>query len=100
MPAGPQRLWLLTRTTRPGPMIATAIWVDGQPSTGGLATREHLAWTSLMGARVTPVVIAVSPELDHVRMTPAARDTIRKRLIALLAQADLGSQIEHIAGPR
>ena len=100
MPAGAQRLWLLTRTTRPGPMIATAIWVDGQPATGGLATRERLAWTSLTGARIAPVVIAVTPELDHVRLTPAARDAIRRRLIALLAQADLGSQIEGIAGPR
>jgi exosortase A len=100
VPGGPQRLWQLTRTTRPGPMIAVAIWVDGQPATGGLATRERLAWTSLVGARVAPVVIAVSPVLDHTRMTQAGRDTIRRRLISVLAEADLGSQIERIATQR
>lgn len=100
MPAGSQRLWRLTRTSQPGPMTAVAIWIDGRPAIGGLATRERLAWTSLTGARIAPVVIAVTPELDHVRMTPAAMDTVRRRLIALLAQADLGSQIERIATPR
>jgi exosortase/archaeosortase family protein len=99
MPAGPQRLWRLTRTTRPGPMIAIAIWVDGQPAAGGLATRARLAWTSLTGARIAPVVVAVSPELGPASMTPAAMQTIEDRLARLLAQADIGGQIERIVAP-
>jgi hypothetical protein len=97
--SGPQRLWWLTRTTRPGPMIAVAIWVDGRPATGGLATRARLAWTSLTGARIAPVVVAVSPELDHIRLTPDSRKAIEERLAAVLARADIGSQIAHIATP-
>jgi exosortase A len=98
--SGPQRLWWLTRTTRPGPMIAVAIWVDGRPATGGLATRARLAWTSLTGARIAPVVVAVSPELDHIRLTPDSRKAIEERLAAVLARADIGSQIAHFATPR
>jgi hypothetical protein len=99
MPAGPQRLWLLTRSTRPGPMIAVAIWVDGQPASGGLATRAHLARTSLTGARIAPVVVAVTPELDHTRMTAASVRTIEERLARMLAETDITSQIERIAAP-
>jgi hypothetical protein len=81
-------------------MIAVAIWVDGRPATGGLATRARLAWTSLTGARIAPVVVAVSPELDHIRLTPDSRKAIEERLAAVLARADIGSQIAHFATPR
>ena len=78
IPSGPQRLWRLTRTTRPGPMIAVAIWVDGQPATGGLATRVRLAWTSLTGARHrTGRGRGHARNWTTSRMTPAAR--IRSR---------------------
>ena len=100
LPGGPQLLWRLTRTTEPGPMIAVAIWVDGKPATGGFATREHLAWTSLAGARIAPVVVAVAPEMDHVRMTPASMKTIEARLAATLARADISKQIERVAATR
>jgi exosortase A len=99
VPSGSQRLWLLARTTRPGPMIAIAMWVDGQPATGGLAMRAHLARTSLTGARLVPVVVAVAPELDHIKMTPPAMQAVKERLIALLTRADLTSQIERVAVP-
>ncbi len=97
MPSGPQRLWRLTRTTRPGPMIAVAIWVDGQPAAGGLAMRARLAWTSLTGARIAPVLVAVSPEVDHIEMTAASAQMIEGRLAEFLAQADIGSQIARLA---
>jgi exosortase A len=100
MAAGPQRLWRLTRTTRPGPMIAVAIWIDGQPAAGGLATRAHLAWSSLTGARIAPVVVAVSPELNHVNMTSASAEAIEARLAGLLTQADIDGQVRRIAPAR
>jgi exosortase/archaeosortase family protein len=100
LPGGPQRLWRLSSTTEPGPMIAVAIWVDGKPSTGGLVAREHLAWTSLVGARFAPVVVAVAPELSHVRMTPASIKAIEGRLAATLARADISGQVESIAAAR
>ena len=80
-------------------MIAVAIWVDGQPAAGGLATRARLAWTSLTGARIAPVVVAVSPEMDQVSMTQAAAQTMEQRLAGVLAQADIGGQIERIVAP-
>jgi exosortase A len=100
MPAGRQRMWRLNRTAGPGPMTAVAIWVDGKPATGGLAMRARLAWTSLTGARTPPVVVAVSPEMDHIRATPDSEQTIEARLAALLAQADISSQISRIATGR
>jgi exosortase A len=100
LPGGPQLLWRLTHTTEPGPMIAVAIWVDGKPTTGGFATREHLAWTSLAGARIAPVVVAVAPDMDHVRMTPASMKTIEARLATMLARADISKQIERVAATR
>jgi exosortase A len=99
MPGGPQQLWRLTRSTRPGSMVAVAIWVDGKPATGGLATRARLAWTSLTGAPVAPVVVAVAPDLDPTRMTPASERMMAGRLAALLARADISGQIERIAAP-
>jgi exosortase A len=100
LPGGPQRLWRLTRTTAPGPMIAVAVWVDGKPAAGGFATREHLAWTSLTGARIAPVVVAVSPETDHARMTPALMKAIEARLAAMLSRADISKQIERVSASR
>ncbi|HVC62136.1 MAG TPA: exosortase A [Acetobacteraceae bacterium] len=100
MPAGPRRLWRLTRLTQPGPMIAVAIWVDGKPATGGLAMRARLAWTSLVGARFAPVVVAVTPELDHTRMMPESERRTVESLVRLLAQADISDQVERIAARR
>ncbi|HTB46131.1 MAG TPA: hypothetical protein VK741_21095, partial [Acetobacteraceae bacterium] len=72
----------------------------GKPTTGGFATREHLAWTSLAGARIAPVVVAVAPDMDHVRMTPASMKTVEARLAATLARADISKQIERVAATR
>ena len=54
--------WRLIRSTRPGPMVAVAIWVDGKPAGGGLRMRARLAWESLMGAPTGPVLVTVRPE--------------------------------------
>jgi hypothetical protein len=81
-------------------MIAVAIWVDGKPATGGLRTRARLAWTSLKGARIAPVVIAVTPELGDGRMAPGSEHAVEERMARLLAQADITSQIAHIAAQR
>jgi exosortase A len=97
MPDGSRGLWRLTRATRPGAFNVVGIWVDGRPVAGGLATRARLAWTSLTGAQVPPVVVAVTPEVDHIRMTAAIQRTIERRLAGLLAEADITSQIGPIA---
>jgi exosortase A len=100
MPSGPQRLWQVTRTTEPGPLVAVAIWVDGQPAAGGMATRARLAATSLTGAAIAPVVVAITPELGDARVTAATVHSIEQRLAAVLARADLDSQVRQIATPR
>jgi exosortase A len=100
MPAGAQRTWRLTRTTAPGWMVAVGIWVDGQPATGGMLTRARLAWTSLTGARVAPVVVSITPELEHTKVTAESEPAIERRLALLLARADIGGQIGRIAAVR
>jgi hypothetical protein len=97
LPAGGARTWRLTRTTLPGWMGAVSIWVGGEPVTGGLMTRARLAWRSLMGGRVAPVVVAVIPELDQMTITEDSEPAMERRLASLLARADIGGQIRRVA---
>jgi len=85
--------WRLIRSTRPGPMVAIAIWVDGKPAGGGLRMRARLAWESLMGAPMGPVLVTVRPkQKQYWPPTEVARATEAK-LASMLSQADLGAQI-------
>ena len=92
MTGGAANPWRLIRSTRPGPMVAVAIWVDGKPAGGGLRMRARLAWESLMGAPTGPVLVTVRPEQRYRLPTEAARATEAK-LASMLSQADLGAQI-------
>jgi exosortase A len=95
LPDGPPHLWRLTRTMRPGPMIAVAIWTNGQPAAGGLAMRIQLAWHSLRGGGLAPVILAVTPVLPAT-VSPDAAEHAEQRLAVMLARADLGPQIRRI----
>lgn len=94
LPRGAPRLWRLAHTTGPGPLAAVAIWVDGKLATGGVAMRARLAWSSLAGASVPPVVVAVVPEKDQGPNGP----NVAERLAVVLAHADISAQISRIVG--
>ena len=98
VPAGPADLWRLVRTTQPGPMIAVGVWVDGKPAGGGLRMRAHMAWQSLTGTSIAPVVVAVRPVLDQYWLMPAAAHAVQAKLAAVVSRADLTAQIVRVAG--
>jgi hypothetical protein len=58
--------------------------------------RVHLAMTSLTGAVMPPVILAVRPELDHPALTPAVARTVEGRLGALLLRRDFTTQIQRL----
>ena len=90
---GAGRPWRLIRSTRPGPMVAVAIWVDGKPAGGGLRMRARLAWESLMGAPVGPVLVTVRPEQKQYWLPPEVARATEAKLASMLSQADLDAQI-------
>ncbi len=101
MSSGPQRFWRLTRKYTagcsdrcrgPGLMV--------QPATGGLKTRERLAWSSLTAAWMAPVVVVVSAR----RWTTCGDDGVRARHRAangcVSGAVTNTAQIERIAASR
>ncbi|HUB46649.1 MAG TPA: exosortase A [Acetobacteraceae bacterium] len=95
---GPVNLWRLVRTTAPGPMAAVAVWVDGKPAGNGLHMRAHMAWQSLVGASIAPVVVAVRPVLQQYWLPPAVARAVEAKLASVVSQADLTAQIVRDAG--
>ncbi|HUN44454.1 MAG TPA: exosortase A [Acetobacteraceae bacterium] len=96
--SGPANLWRLVRTTTPGPMVAVAIWIDGKPAGDGLRMRAHMAWQSLVGASMAPVVVAVRPVVHQYWLLPTTARDIEARLARVISQADLTPQIVRAAG--
>ncbi len=81
---GPAHDWLLVETTDPAQTTALAVWIDGQPSPGGLRTRLRQAWASIAGAAHPPVVVAVALPAATTRLTPEAASAARALLAAFL----------------
>jgi exosortase A len=54
--------WRLTQTENPLRTVATALWIEGSPSPGGVAARLRQARNSLLGSGLAPVLVAVAPE--------------------------------------
>jgi exosortase A len=62
--------WQLVITNEPPAVTASALWIDGEPATGGLRWRLRQALNSLFGGRYCPLVVAVRsagfpPEAQH-----------------------------------
>ena len=55
--------WQLVETENPLGATATALWIDGRPATGSLATRIRQARNSLLGSTRAPVLVAITPEI-------------------------------------
>jgi hypothetical protein len=90
--------WRLTIGTTPPAMTATTLWLDGQPSRGGLGERLEQARDSIAGARLAPVLVAVALNFPPGRLGHAERERAERGLTAFLAaQAGLGAQITALA---
>ena len=54
--------WLLSQTDDPVRTAATALWIEGRPSGGGISDRIRQARSSLLGSPFAPVLVVVTPE--------------------------------------
>lgn len=59
---GVSQTWRISDLSRPGyyASVASTLWIDGRPSSGGMSTRFRLAGAALRGADVPPVVAVVA----------------------------------------
>lgn len=97
---GQPRIWRMVKVPQRGPLVAYALMVDGRPAPGALAMRTRMAWTSVVGARVAPVLITVAPVLNWQKLQPEARDDLEKRLATLLLQPDVLAQMGRLGAAR
>ena len=96
---GKTPIWRLVQSPDLGFVTAVSMWVDGRPAQPGLAERLRLAWTSLPGARLAPVVITVTPAVDWSRLGHEQRRQAVARLVQLLQNwSDAEQQVRRIAG--
>jgi exosortase A len=95
--AVPER-WRLAIGGKIGAMTATALWLEGNPSRGGLGERILQARNSVRGAHSAPVLMAVAMHFPRSPLSAREREAAQKLLAAFLAaQPDLGGQVAAIA---
>lgn len=97
-PPGQPHIWRKMADPQYGPMIAFALFVDGKPVTPSLALRAQMAWTSIVGARVAPVLVTVTPRAQWGKINPTVRDEVEKWLGALLSRPALIGQLARVGG--
>lgn len=82
--ADPAVQWRVVQVADPAYAIASAVWVDGKPVSGGLPMRVRMAWHSLSGGVLAPVVVTVTPAVDWSRLDVAAQREAIARLSTFL----------------
>lgn len=93
--------WRLVQTAEPAFAVASAFWIEGRPATDGLATRIRMAWDSLTGGALAPVVVAVSPAIDWQHADLARQRQAVAELVQFLENNEvLGREIRLIAAGR
>jgi len=103
VPAAPgsAAAWRLVHYDGNGPLMALSLWIDGRPAQPSMKERVRLAWSSIRGAQIPPVLITVTPELDWTHLSAASHHMVEDRLVRVLqAQPDLAPQILRIATGR
>jgi exosortase A len=90
--------WRLTQSEDQRRAVATALWIEGIPSAGGLKTRIRQARNSLLGSDLPPVLVAVTPDLGS-GSGPNGGPARAKGLVQafLDSQTDLPDQIRSMA---
>jgi exosortase len=90
--------WRLAQTAGPARLTATALWIDGAPSSMGVAFRLRQAWRSVVGASHAVVAIAVSTDGGAAGLAPSAPRGPRASIAKFLeAQTDLSAQVAKLS---
>ena len=64
IPNSPQGAWRLMEAVKSPRIVATSLWIDGQPAQFGLRARARQAWRSLFGAQFQPVLMVVTSDAE------------------------------------
>jgi exosortase A len=86
--------WRLAETSDPSRMTATALWLDGVPSSVGLRARVDQAARGILGAGSSPVLVAVGLALPGEHIDDRRREQSEAVLARFLnAQSTLDAQV-------
>ena len=90
--------WRLVIGATPATMAASRLWIDGQPSRGGLGERIQQARSSIVGARAAPVLVTAALHYPSGALNSVERERAQQLLTAFLAaQTNLSAQISALA---
>ena len=91
--------WQLVVSREPELIVATALWLHGQPAPGGLAQRLMQARDSVFGNDTPPLLIALTNRPTRA-MTEAQLDLLVAELTRILAtQPDLNAEAARLTRP-
>jgi exosortase A len=92
LPEGPAGAWRLIVSRSSGRALATSLWIDAKPAQLGLTERARLAWRSVFGGHLRPVLMVVSAEPN------GGRDGAERIAAFLRAQPALTAFADRVAG--
>jgi exosortase A len=92
------RVWRMVRGQKPFQIMGVSLWVDGEPARQGLPMRTRLAWTSLTGAALAPVLVTVRPVVNWDDLSPEQRRRTDTALTEfLLSRSDFAVTVRQLA---
>jgi exosortase A len=99
IPNSPQGAWRLMEAVKSPRIVATSMWIDGQPAQFGLRARARQAWRSLFGAQFQPVLMVVTSDAEFQVHDATGRHQATSRIVGFLqAQPKLAELIARLAG--
>jgi hypothetical protein len=98
-PDTPRGAWQLRAAEKSAAVVATSLWIDGQPARLGMTTRARQAWRSVFGAQLRPVLMVVTTDRDLLGTDATAREHAASRIVGFLrAQAGMTRLVAQLAG--
>ena len=98
VPGGTPSHWRLAIGSKVAAMTATALWIEGEPSHGGLSERILQARNSVAGASAAPVLVAAALHFPAGQLGARDREAAQQLLATFLAaQPTLAEQIHSVA---
>ena len=90
--------WQAVISADPAKLAAVAIWLDGEPASGGLRQRLRLAQQSMLGATQPPLLIAITAQASARFSPPDIKQATNELQQILAAQPDLDHEAAGLTG--
>ena len=98
VPGGVPENWRLVIPADRTRATVAALWIDGKPSSGGLARRIAMARDSLAGSAFAPVLVSISTQLPHPQAANGEDQRALETMRAfLMSQPKFSEQIAELA---